>query len=395
MRYLSAHYVFPVSSPPLRNGIVCVNDDGSIDKVIDTGGKLEEREKTEFYNGILVPGFVNAHCHLELSHLRGTIEPHGGLPDFISSIGRIRGASNETILSAAETADEEMTRNGIVAVGDISNNSGTVNIKQNSRIWYRTFIELFGLDGSRSKDIHTHAEQVQQEYHNAGLPASVVPHAIYSVSQALWDVLCKSYAAQIPPVISIHHQESSEEMDTYLEGKGELAGMFRKNGLQIGDVSKDTLSLMKRCFCEASKCLLVHNTFSSKDDLSAYISVPEKFYFVLCPGSNLFLQNRLPDLYLFSSQELSRNTCLGTDSLASNTSLSILGEMKIIQQYAPDIPLGRLMQWATLNGAMALECNDLYGSFEKGKIPGINLITGIDFERMQLTTESAVKVIYN
>ena len=365
MRYISAHYIFPVSSPPLRNGIVCMNNDGCIVDIIDTGGKLEERERLEFYNGILVPGFVNAHCHLELSHLRNVMKPHGGLLDFITSIGKLRKADQETILDAAKKADEEMTRNGIVAVGDISNNADSLCIKRNSRIRYHTFVELFGLDDRRANEIFVAAQQAKQEYDNAGMAASLAPHAVYSMSQALWETLHQSYQSSPPQVVSMHHQESSEEI----------------------------ISRINKCLQMASRCLLVHNTFSTKDDLTEYISDHGRYYFVLCPGSNLFIQNRMPDLQLFTSQELCENTCLGTDSLASNTSLSILEEMKIIQQYAPDISLEMLLQWATLNGARAFGFDRLLGSFEKGKTPGVNLITGLDFDRMQLTAESAVKTL--
>jgi len=365
MRYISAHYVFPVSSPPLRNGIVCVSDDGCIIDVIDVGGKLKERERLEFYNGILVPGFVNAHCHLELSHLRNAIKPRCGLPDFITSIGNLRKASDENILEAAKNADEEMTKNGIVAVGDISNNAGTLCIKRNSRIRYHTFVEVFGLDDHRANEIIAAAKQTKQKYDNAGLSASLAPHAVYSMSQELWEILHQSYQSSSPQVISIHHQEGDEE---------------KVNGQR---------STVKECLWGGMRCLLVHNTFSTKDDLLKYTQ-PEKFYFVLCPCSNLFIQNRLPDLQLFVSQKLCENTCIGTDSLASNTTLSILEEMKIIQQHAPEISLEMLLQWATLNGALALGFDHLLGSFEKGKTPGVNLITGIDFDLMQLTARSAV-----
>ena len=375
MRYLSAHYIFPISAPPLRNGVIYVNDDGCIVDVSDTGGKLEEREKLEFYNGILVPGFVNAHCHLELSHLRGALQPHGGLPAFISSIVKMRPASDGTIKAAAKTADEEMTKNGIVAAGDISNSADTLSIKRNSRIRYHTFVELFGLDGNRAKEIFTMTGRVKQEYDNAGLSVSVAPHAAYSVSQALWEILHQSYLASPPQVISMHHQESSGETGIYFEGKDELTDTFRTTLLQ------------------AQRCLLVHNTFTSKDNLIKYIPHTRRFYFVLCPGSNLFIQNRLPDFLLYSLQKLCQTVCLGTDSLASNTRLSILDEMKIIRQHAPDIPLETLLRWATLNGAQALGFDRLLGSFEKGKTPGVNLISGIDFDRMQLTDESMVKVL--
>ena len=375
MRYLSAHYVFPISSPPLKNGIIGVNDDGTINQIIDADDKPEECENPEFYNGILVPGFVNAHCHLELSHLHGVIEPNSGLPEFISSIGKHRRASEETIIAAAKAADGEMRQNGTVAVGDISNNACTLSVKRDSPILYRTFVEVFGLDNSRSEEIFTAAKQVEQKYRRTGMPACIAPHAIYSVSGALWEALYQSYQSyqsSPPQVISVHHQESGEETDIYREGKGEL-------------------SQMTDCLQEASRCLLVHNTFSSEDDLTKYISQRERFYFVLCPQSNLFIQNRLPDFLLFSKQKLYQNVCLGTDSSASNTGLSILEEMKIIQRHAPEIPLEMLLRWATLNGAKSLKFDHLLGSFDKGKAPGINLITHVDFESQRLTTESAVK----
>jgi cytosine/adenosine deaminase-related metal-dependent hydrolase len=391
MRYLSAHYVFPVSSPPLQNGIVCVNGDGCIVDVIDSGGKPEKREKIEFYSGILVPGFVNAHCHLELSHLRDAIKPGGGLPDFITSVGRLRKANRETILAAAKSADEEMMENGIAVAGDVSNHADTLGVKRNSRICYHTFVEIFGLDGNRAKETLATAEQVKQEFCNAGTSASVAPHAVYSVSRALWEELYQSYQSSPPHVISMHHRESSEETGVYPEGKGELADMLRKNGLLTGSHIPCKEQMM-RCFRESSRCLLVHNVFLSENDLPEYASAPDRFYFVLCPRSNLYIQNRLPDLQLFSSPELYRNVCLGTDSLASNTSLSILDEMKVIQQHAPHISLEMLVRWATFNGASALG-SPLHGSFEKGKTPGVNLITEIDFDRMRLTAESTVKVL--
>jgi cytosine/adenosine deaminase-related metal-dependent hydrolase len=241
LRYLSAHYVFPVSSPPLRNGIVCVDDDGCIVDVIDTGGKLEEREKLEFYNGILVPGFINAHCHLELSHLQRIIEKNSGLPEFISSIGKLRRASDETILAAAKAADGEMWRNGIVAVGDISNNACTLPIKRDSPIWYRTFVEVFGLDDSRSEEIFTAARQVEQEYRQAGIPASIVPHAMYSMSQALWNVLSEWYDTNVPHVISMHHHESSEELTGFSGDKGEPVTKTRNPEPETRNPKPETL----------------------------------------------------------------------------------------------------------------------------------------------------------
>jgi len=386
MRYLSAHYIFPISSPPLKNGIICMNDDGCIVDIIDTGGKLEKREKFEFYDGILVPGFVNAHCHLELSHLHGIIEPNIGLPGFISSIRKMRQATDETILAAAKAADCEMRKNGIVAVGDISNNACTLPVKRDSPIQYHTFVEVFGLDDNRAEEIFTIAKQIEKEYRNAGMPVSIVPHANYSVSQTLWEMLLQSYTSSPPQVVSIHHQESSDEF-TICDMRYAICDMR----YEIGDMRLAALEIKNQK--SKIKNLLVHNTFSTKKDLTKYLSHPQQFYFVLCPGSNLFIQNHLPDFQLFVLPDFCNNTCLGTDSLASNTSLSILEEMKIIQQHAPDIPLEMLLQWATLNGARALGFDHFLGSFEKGKKPGVNLISGIDFEKNKFTPDSEVKVL--
>ena len=366
MRYLSAHYIYPISSPPLKNGIICVNDDGCIVDVINTGGKLNEREKLEFYDGILVPGFVNAHCHLELSHLRGAIAQHIGLSGFISSIREQRVAPETTILAAAKAADSEMRRNGIVAVGDISNNAGTLPVKRDSPMRYRTFVEVFGLDDSRSEHIFTRAKHLKQEFQNEGLLASIVPHASYSVSKALWEMIHQSYMSSSPQVVSIHHRESNDE-----------SHVFWKNINVLTDMNY----------------LLVHNTFSTKDELNKYLPTNGRFYFVLCPCSNLFIQNRLPDVQLFLSQEFSQKVCLGTDSLASNTHLSILEEMKTIRQQAPEISINILLQWATLNGARALGFDHLLGSFDKNKKPGVNLITGFDFEKRNLTCNAEVKML--
>jgi cytosine/adenosine deaminase-related metal-dependent hydrolase len=82
MRRLSAHYIFPVDTPPLKNGVIEIDDDGTILNIIDTHGKNKESAGTEFYNGILVPGFINTHCHLELSYLKGKITPQKGLASF-------------------------------------------------------------------------------------------------------------------------------------------------------------------------------------------------------------------------------------------------------------------------------------------------------------------------
>ena len=112
-------------------------------------------------------------------------------------------------------------------------------------------------------------------------------------------------------------------------------------------------------------------------------------WFVICPNSNLFIGERLPDLELLRQNNL--RICLGTDGLSSNRKLSILEEMKTIQTYFPSIPLGDLVIWGTRNGAEALSMDDWGGTIEIGKRPGINLISGMDLQHLRLQPQSKVK----
>jgi len=136
---------------------------------------------------------------------------------------------------------------------------------------------------------------------------------------------------------------------------------------------------------------LVHNTFTKKEDLEELKRRRslENTFFVLCPNSNLYIENQLPPVTLFCEENL--NICLGTDSLASNHKLSVLDEMITLQLNFSELELENLVQWASLNGAKALQIDATFGSFEVGKNPGINLILGVDFKTMKLTDKSKVR----
>ena len=108
MKKISAQYIFTNAGKPLKRGIIKTDDNGVILEVEDTGGLNEERRSVEFYNGVIVPGFVNCHCHLELSHLRGLAKKGSGLSEFIHQVRSTRDQDSDSIQKAAEKADEEM-----------------------------------------------------------------------------------------------------------------------------------------------------------------------------------------------------------------------------------------------------------------------------------------------
>ena len=141
MHKISADLVFPVSSAPLEKAVIITDDAGKI-------LAIESRDQHDLSSvqqlpGVLVPGFVNTHCHLELSHMKGKVDTGTGLIPFITGVVTQRNAPAETILAAIQEAEQEMLDCGIVAVGDISNSADTFATKAKGRMRYHTFLELF------------------------------------------------------------------------------------------------------------------------------------------------------------------------------------------------------------------------------------------------------------
>src|SRR3982750_3201586 len=106
MRYITADYIFPVSSPPIKNGTVVIDDDGMITDVFQSA---IQNKKTEIYEGIIVPGFINAHCHLEISCMRNRIKEKTGLTGFISEFLKVRPhLKRQEIEEGISAGEEEM-----------------------------------------------------------------------------------------------------------------------------------------------------------------------------------------------------------------------------------------------------------------------------------------------
>ncbi|MFC2138814.1 amidohydrolase family protein [Bacteroidota bacterium] len=137
--------------------------------------------------------------------------------------------------------------------------------------------------------------------------------------------------------------------------------------------------------------LFIHNIFTSEEDMQYLNDYLEKIYWVLCPNSNLYIENKLPRVDLI--RRYSNNIAIGTDSLSSNHKLSVLEEIKTISKAFPSISLEELISWATINGAKALGIDDKYGSIEIGKNPGLNLIKSLDLSNLNLTDNSQVEVL--
>ncbi len=389
MRRVSANYIYPVSGPPLKNGIVEFDTTGKILNLIDTKGDLRETSGLEFYNGIITPGFVNAHCHLELSYMKNLIPEKCGLDQFVSHLTEIRTKSSHIISESIKNAHNEMIRNGIVAVGDISNTSNSFEFKSGSKIKYHTFLEIFGRKPKNA------AEIIQQAFDLSKLilekfphQHSIVPHSPYSVSAELLDKI-NSLSDNNP--VTIHNQESMGEILLFKEKKGPLYEMLNRMVPELKNWApeKDNpLDFILANLNKSEKLLLVHNTYTIDKDIVRTKSYSGEIYWILCPNANLYIEDKLPDIPMFLDEN--ENIALGTDSLASNHNLSILEEMKTITDYFPEVSLKEIIKWATLNGARALNMDSELGSIEKNKNPGLNLISDLNLPERKLTKNTRV-----
>ena len=367
-----------------------VDDEGRIVDVTPPPAPSQGGHTAEKYEGIIVPGFVNTHCHLELSHLKGEVSEKKGLAGFISELVPKRGQfSEEKIKAAVISADEEMYCDGVVAVGDISNTDHSFDQKKKSKILYHTFIEVFDLVSEKANEKLAEAKALSLKLET--LNSSIVPHAPYSVSGKLMELI----DGLKQPILSVHNQETASENELFLSGSGALAEMMKKSGVDVDAKSREKsplLFILGRVM-ESGKILLVHNTYTSKTDvelMKQYIEVSGfQVALCLCPNANLYIENKLPDVPMFLEHGM--KLTLGTDSYASNWTLSILDEMKILSKHFPKTPFETLIALATRNGAEFLGMDKELGTIEKGKKPGLNLLKGIDPEKMQLTDRAEVQ----
>lgn len=384
--YISANFIFPITSAPIKNGVLGLDEKGTIHEVF-TSEEAKHIKKIRHYKGVIVPGFINTHCHLELSHLKNKIEEKTGLIGFIKQILVLRQHPEEEVIAAMQNADEEMYNNGIVAVGDISNLLISKSVKQHSQIYYHTFVELFGFN-RLSEPIITQGIQLKNDFEP--LKASIVPHAPYSVSTELFKEI--QNVTHGDDILSIHNQETDEENKLFETGKGAFAEFFNDLGIAQSDAHNSGKNAIQYHLPQMSKevnTLLVHNTFSSKSDINFAKDEHQKLFWCLCPNANLYIENNLPDVGMLKEENL--KITLGTDSLASNHQLNILTEMQILQD-EKHISFSESIKWATLNGAEFLGIANQFGSLAVGKKPGIVLIALN--EDLQIKKETKIKRLF-
>jgi aminodeoxyfutalosine deaminase len=240
----------------------------------------------------------------------------------------------------------------------------TLLIKKLQKIHYHTFVECFGLDENYALSIIENAKLIKNEFEKYAT-SSVVLHAPYSITEKLIDEVKKESKHKI---VTIHNQETKSENELFEKGIGSMKDFFTNAFPKTPEWNATNKSSLQNYFSHFSNfnnSILVHNTFTSIEDIDFAKSIDTNTFWCLCPNANLYIEYTLPNAELLYNENC--EVVFGTDSLASNYALNIYEEMKIIQQHFPLIPFEKLLQSITSVGAKALGIDDQFGSFEVGK----------------------------
>ena len=376
-RRVAAEYVYTLEgNEPIINGFVEFDEDGTIVRTGQCG------DGDEVMKGALVPGFVNAHCHLELSHLHKKFRKGTGMAGFIDQINALRDwASDDVKTELVREWMDKLWKDGVSAVADISNDASSFPVKQSSPIYTRTFLEVFGTEPEDCEGVMESVMKLQDTSEEYGIDAAPTPHSCYTMSPQL---LSASSAAGLEAgFLSYHSQESQEEEDLLISGTGAMAENRRRAGMSTPPVTGesslkyfiDRLADVKPA-PHKEHILLVHNVTLKQDDIDAAKKAFENVYWAICPLSNIFIHDALPPVPLMRENGL--KICLGTDSLSSNDDLDMMAELVCLHENFSDVPMAELFRWASRNGGEFLGKENVLGSFAEGRRPGIVLVNGLD-----------------
>lgn len=369
---LSASWVLPVVSPPLQDGAVFISG-GKIGGVGPSSILKERYSAFPIFNypdEALMPGLVNVHTHLEYTALGTLLAGNGFIPWILDLIEKSRAMGPEERLQSALLGCRKMLENGITTVGEVSFSGETsLEAMKQTGLKGTIYLEIFGTrdryDNEAFLPIIQRVERLREKAEGTGIRIGLSPHSPYTVSPALWRRVM-AYAEQEGLPLTYHLSESLEETQLIEKGTGPFKEVFYP-ALGITPPSTIPSGLPPGEYLGRhgllSDALAVHGLEFSEKEMA--LLMKEGVALALCPGSNLHLHGKLPNV-----AEMARSGLLlglGTDSLASNPSLDLLREMKLLQGALRGMEGTELLKMGTANGARLLGLDTVAGTLEPGK----------------------------
>ena len=339
----------------IQNGYVKIQNG----YIIETGkGRTTPNDKeVDYGEGVILPGLVNAHTHLELSALKDSIRTTNGFHAWVKELIEKRADLDpETLKEGAASGIRDMFSSGCAVAGEISTLGITHDLFSESSLSGVWFQEILG----NSRNTVLKCKKGTNQH------VSVAGHAPHTTSpDTLKRLKALSLREQLP--FSIHLSESEEERLFFEQGKGQWADFLTERGIDFSGWEirgktpvkyADNLGLLD------SRTLAVHMNYADEKDLQ--IISGKNVFVCLCLRSNAGLHGRMPDVKGMMDKKI--KLCLGTDSLASVETLSVFDEMAYAAEKFPFIPPGEILEMATENGAAALGFPGVLGSLLPGRM---------------------------
>jgi cytosine/adenosine deaminase-related metal-dependent hydrolase len=331
---------------PIRDGGVLFSDG----KVLAVGPLAELQQQYQgahwtTHRAILMPGLVNAHVHLELSALRGETRSGGGFGPWVASMMEKRGKLlPEQDADAIEAAVSELLRTGTVAVGEVTNTLAAVDALGSAPLIGRVFHEIFGMRRETAGVMLGMAAQTR-----AGI---------------------RAFPSARGARTSLHLSEHAAERAFLRDGGGPFAEFLKARNVSSADWAPPGISPVEyadKLGLLQPSVIAVHLAATTREELE--LVSQRRAPVVLCPRSNLFIELKLPPL--FDVLQAGIEPGLGTDSLASNTSLDVLAEACALHDRFPQLDAKLFLSMATWFGARALGLEQHVGALAPGLSPGL------------------------
>jgi cytosine/adenosine deaminase-related metal-dependent hydrolase len=361
-RIIRARWLLPIIAPPIENGWIEIADD----RIVRIGSGPVAGPAEDFGDAVILPGLVNAHTHLELSWMAGLIPPAARMVDWIRLLMAARRAGppggDAQRESAIRDAVRELESTGTVLVGDVTNTSETVPWLRDSRLGGVVFMELLGF---RDADPAARVEHAWRT--SVTVPRfenSVVAHALYSVSPALFQEIARLRSPAAP--LSVHVAESDDENEFLRTATGPFRDLLEELDVWTDDFTPpgcDPIEYLKRLGYLQRGMLAVHAVHLSDDALDALRDAGGAV--VTCPRSNTWVGAGLPRIAHAYAEGVP--VAIGTDSLASAPTLSVFDELAELRRIAPDVAAAKMLESATRTGARVLGYGADFGTLAAGK----------------------------
>jgi cytosine/adenosine deaminase-related metal-dependent hydrolase len=359
---------------PLADGAVVLDARGVV-LAVGPASELRARFPQASWRderAILMPGLVNAHTHLELSALRGQTRSGGGFGPWVTSMMERREQLHpEQDFEAIDAAVSELLRAGTVAVGEVTNTLAALDALSTAPLLGRVFHEIFGMRRETADVMRGFAQKARAERGNmpTNFNYALAPHTLYSLHpDAAKEIVAEARGLGL--ITTLHLSEHAAERAYLRDGSGPFAEFLRARNVSAADWMSPGMSPVEYAAelgVLAQDVLSVHLADATRDDLVKVASAHAPV--VLCPRSNLFIELKLPPLYEMLA--LGIEPALGTDSLASNTSLDVLAEASALKDRFPQVEPLKLIAMATWYGARALRLEHRVGALAEGLSPGL------------------------